>query len=403
MSQEAEQNTDKPTDDTIMSMSDDDIGNLDLSFLDEEAPENEIVELEEDSSDTNTNEVLSEQEDSEESEEPSDPEGLHESEEDDDDELEDDDSQEDDEEASEDEVEDDPEESSEEAKEEEKEEDSEDTDYKAKYEEVFKPFKANGKTMQVDSVDEVRQLMQMGANYNKKMAALKPSLKTLKLLERNEMLDDGKLSYLIDLSNKNPEAIKKLVKESGIDPMDIDVDAESEYQPQTYTVDDREIALDEVLDDIQDTPTYSNTINLFSNKWDGQSKRVVAENPELLKVINDHMGSGIYDRIADEVDKQRTFGRLSGLSDIEAYRTVGDELDAKGAFNDLVAQPDQQKAPQQKTVVKTPKKQDSKLARKKRAASSTRKAPAKRKSADDYNPLSISDEEFERMVNEKLM
>ena len=34
---------------------------------------------------------------------------------------------------------------------------------------LFSPFKANGREMQVSSVEDIRTLMQMGANYNKKM------------------------------------------------------------------------------------------------------------------------------------------------------------------------------------------------------------------------------------------
>ena len=62
-------------------------------------------------------------------------------------------------------------------------------DYKAEYERLTQSFKANGKEIAVANVDEAISLMQMGANYNKKMAALKPNLKLLKLLENNKLLD----------------------------------------------------------------------------------------------------------------------------------------------------------------------------------------------------------------------
>lgn len=42
-------------------------------------------------------------------------------------------------------------------------------DYKAGYEQIMALTKANGKTMQVKSVEEAIQLMQMGANYTRKM------------------------------------------------------------------------------------------------------------------------------------------------------------------------------------------------------------------------------------------
>src|SRR5690606_38757650 len=95
-------------------------------------------------------------------------------------------------------------------------------DHKAIVDKLFAPFKANGKEMVVDNVDDAVALMQMGANYNKKMAALKPNLKLLKLLENNNLLSEEKIGFLIDLDKKNPAAIGKLLKDSGIDPLDVD-------------------------------------------------------------------------------------------------------------------------------------------------------------------------------------
>lgn len=276
-------------------------------------------------------------------------------------------------------------------------------DYKAVYDKIFAPFKANGKEIKIDSVDDAVQLMQMGANYNKKMAALKPNLKTLKLLENNKLLEPEKLSYLIDLDQKNPEAIKKLIKDSGIDPLDIDTEKESEYTPKTHTVDDREIELDSVLDEIQETPTYSRVVRTVNNEWDADSKQTVYSEPQLLKVINDHMASGVYDRISTELEKERTLGRLNGVSFIEAYKQVGDTLNAKGAFNDLFGEQATEKpAPKEKIVTGKQQAQDPKRKSKKRAAGSPRKAPAP-KAEMDFNPLSMSDTDFAKMINEDLM
>ena len=238
----------------------------------------------------------------------------------------------------------------------------------------------------------------MGANYNKKMAALKPNLKLLKLLENNKLLDEAKLSYLIDLDKKNPEAITKLLKDSGIDPLDVDLEKDSEYKPNTYTVHDKELELDEVLANLQDTPTYGQTLDIVGNKWDGPSKQIVADNPQLLTLINDHVARGIYAVISKEVERERLFGRLNNVTDLEAYKIVGDNLEANGAFDHL--------NPVQKQVVKvaplTKKAPDPKLVSKKRAASSTQKT-APSKLPDDFNPLGMSDEEFGKLVVPKFL
>ncbi len=278
-------------------------------------------------------------------------------------------------------------------------------DFKAEYERLLAPFKANGRDIKVNSVDEAVTLMQMGANYNKKMAALKPNLKLMKLLERADLLSEEKISFLIDLNRKDAAAINKLVKDSGIDPMDLSAEKASAYKQSTYTVDDREIELDTVLDDIQGTPSYNRTLEIVSTKWDAASKGVIAGNPQLLRVINDHVSSGIYDRITKEIDNERMFGRLVGVSDIEAYRQVGDALHARGEFNSLAqgSSQTQTKPAAEKVVVQPKPKQvdDDKLKDKKRAASSTKSVVAD--SNSDFNPLAMSDEEFAKHVNKQFL
>lgn len=276
-------------------------------------------------------------------------------------------------------------------------------DYKAEYERLTAPFKANGREVQVGSVDDAINLMQMGANYNKKMAALKPNLKLMKLLENNGLLSEEKISFMIDLGKKDPGAINKLVKESGIDPMDLDAEKASAYKQTAYAVDEREIELDTVLDDIKDSTTYTRTLDVVSNKWDVASKQAISQAPQLLKVIDDHMASGIYDLISTEIERERVFGRLKGLSDIEAYRQVGDAIQARGGFNHLfkkdTVQPNQPATPV--IVQPKPKVDEAELNNRRRAASSTKPA-APTTTPKEYNPLSMSDEEFAKLAEPKF-
>ena len=265
-------------------------------------------------------------------------------------------------------------------------------DYKAEYERLTQPFKANGKEIKVNSVEDAVELMQMGANYSKKMAALKPHLKLIKMLDKHGLMDESKLSYLIDLNGKNPEAIAKLVKDSGLDPMEMDENKADDYKPTSYKVDDREIELDNVLESIKDSSTYQRTISVVSNDWDKASKEVIANTPQILSVLNAHMESGIYDIIQGELENERTFGRLQGLSDIEAYRYVGDRIQANGGFSHLAK--GQQNQPKQNVVSAKPMQvQDDRLKDKKRAAAPSKPAVTTQV-AKDFNPLALSDEEF---------
>ena len=268
-------------------------------------------------------------------------------------------------------------------------------DYKAELERVLSPIKANGREIQVSSVDDAIQLMQMGANYHKKMAALKPNLAVLKMLEQHGLLDQEKLSYLIDLDKKNPEAVKKLVKDSGIDPLDIDTDKAGNYKPSNYSVDEKAVELDAVLDELKGSQHYAPLLQTVGKDWDSQSRQVIADTPDLLRTLHSHMSSGIFAKIASAVENERAFGRLSGMSDLEAYRAVGDKLNAQGAFNSVSA--NTATAPAKVVPVKaasTPN--TNSAAKQKKLAASTSRASAPVQQAP-FNPLSMSDDELMKL------
>lgn len=262
--------------------------------------------------------------------------------------------------------------------------------FEEEFNKLITPFKANGKEMKVNSVEEARTLMMMGANYNKKMAGLKPSLRVLKTLENNGLLDEDKLNFLIDLDKKDPSAINKLLKESGINPLDLDTEEAATYKPKAYNASDREVELDAVLDEIRDTEAFKDTIDIVSNKWDVASRRVLVENPTIIKAINDHVSAGIYEQITTRVERERMLGKLNGVSDIAAYKQVGDAMQAAGEFNSKESKP-----AVSTTVQATPQKSSN--IDKKKAAGSTVKVGKTTKSNQEFNPLALSDEEFAKL------
>jgi hypothetical protein len=278
-------------------------------------------------------------------------------------------------------------------------------EHKNFFEQVTSKFRANGKDMQVTSADDVVRLMQQGANYNKKMQGMKPALKTLKILDKNGITQD-KLGFLIDLNAKKPEAIAKLLADSDIDPLHFDLDQGSKYKASTHEVDDREINLDHVVEEIKDSPHYDKTVNLVTKEWDNASKQAVADQPDLLKLIDGHMASGVYELISTGVANEQMLGRLTGMSDIEAYSKVGDTIAAAGGFDHLFPAKDS-KAPKQDADDdgKTDKKvAESKRRDKRRAASpSKRAAPESKKAKDDFNPLALSDEDFEKQFDSEFV
>ena len=266
-----------------------------------------------------------------------------------------------------------------------------DFDYESAYKKVTEPFKANGTEMQVTDPQDIVSLMQMGANYQKKMAQLKPNLKMIKMLENNDLLDESKLSNLIDLSKKDPKAVAKLIEESGIDPLDIDTNTKSTYEPTDYSVSDKEYNLDQVLDEIKDTPTFSRTIDVLTKEWDSNSKSTISDNPEIISIINSHMGNGVFDKVNGVLQQEKTLGKLAGVSDVEAYRQIAEHLHKEG----LLTQGNNKQTGSSKVSSETENTSQASAERnKKRKAVAPVKQTKSKTQTQEEDFLGLSDEEF---------
>lgn len=263
---------------------------------------------------------------------------------------------------------------------------SEEINYEEAYKQIFKPFKANGKDIQIKTAEEAIQLMQMGANYNKKMSGIKDQLPYLKMLEKNKLLDTDKLSYAIDLLNGDQRAIAKLVKEHDLDLFDIEED--EEYKPSDKSVSKQEIEFQEVIQDLKNSDNYDRVIETVTEVMDNPSKQFIVNNPQVMNVIEMHMAQGIYDTIWEEVERRNSTGTsLQGLNSLEAYKVVGDYLNEQGLLGG-----NQQ---EDKSVIK--QEQEEKTKRKKQATSKPKTNPKQNNNDNKINPLEMSDEEFAKL------
>jgi len=267
-------------------------------------------------------------------------------------------------------------------------------DYEGAYKRILSPFKASKSMMQVHNIDDAIKLMQMGADYSNKMKSIKPNLKIVNMLKNEGLLDENKLNNLIDLAKKDPKAITKLIKESGIDPLDIDTDEEDDYKPNNYSISDKEFGINEALDDIKDSPSFDKTLSVLSKEWDNESKKIVSDNPEIIKILNDHVYNGVYERVQTIMDSERALGRLN-MPDVTAYREIAEYLHSKGALVNEGHVDQQPLASVPKT--KANEADTAKLKQKRKAAASTKKTTSKKTSSEpDY--LKMTDEEFMKLA-----
>ena len=279
--------------------------------------------------------------------------------------------------------------------------------YEEEYKKLLAPFKANGSEMKVNNIEEAITLMQKGANYHHKMNSIKPIMRIAKMLENNSLLNESDVQFLIDLKKHDPDAIAKLISDAKIDPVTIDPDRKQQYKPGNDRVTDSELQFEEVMNDIKTSSAYSRTIQVISN-YDDASKLSLAENPNLIANLNYQIEIGLFDKINTEVTRRQILGSLpKNLSALDAYIQVGDELDKAGAFKefeDKVRQPNVNKQEEKPTGKKAPLKNvdNDELKAKKQAVAPNKGTTTKEKDLKDFNPLSMTDEEFEKQFGKIL-
>jgi len=272
-------------------------------------------------------------------------------------------------------------------------------DHKAFYERLLKnPIKANGKQIQLQSPEEAEQLIKMGLNYTKKMQAWQPRMRVVTMLENNNLLDEGKLAHLIDLSKGDPAAIQKLLVDSKFDPMTVDADKAASYKPGNHQVSDQEMRFNAAMDDLESSETGVQLITEVAKQWDEQSRQAVYQDPSILHVINEQKAIGLYARITGEMDRLKTLGHLQGVPFLQAYRAVGDMLNDRGLLKpEPQKQPEAQEPVETRVATPAPQVTNSDKAK---AASPTKATPAAPKVETNY--LDLPDDEFLKKMQGRL-
>ena len=260
-----------------------------------------------------------------------------------------------------------------------------DVDYEAVYKDIFKPFKANGKDITPRTVEDVVQLMQMGANYTKKMQLMAPLKKAAESLSRADIKEDD-LNFLIDVHKGDKEAIKKLLTKHNVDPMELDLDT-TNYVPKNNIVSDEDVEYSNILDDIRDS--LPKIQEIMTNTWDTKSKEALLKDPNLMRALHEEIAMGRFDNVQAQLEIEKTFGRYKGKSDVEAYIDLVTKLAAKEQSNH---QPDGTNKPTPKADVPT-----------KPIPDKTKAAPIRTKATNQGSTLtakdifSMSEEQFAKL------
>ena len=275
-------------------------------------------------------------------------------------------------------------------------------DYKAFYESVTKDFKAAGKIMPgVKDPDKFIKALQMATDYALKTAALKPVLKKAKMLED---VTDEEFSEMLDFRKRNPEVIKKALKEANLDPIDLDLE-NIQYTPQSKIMSDADYEFKETIEKLsqEDAVAFQRTQNIILNELDNTSKTTVLSNPHILSALQSEVASGRFEKIQAQALQLKAFGGYNNVPDIELYSFIANEMDKQalqkqGIQNNLTA--GEMNTPVTNTVqtkpsvsVVDPELED------KRARAGIQIKPTTNV-VKKYDPTKLSDEEFMKLLSE---
>jgi hypothetical protein len=271
----------------------------------------------------------------------------------------------------------------------------------------------------------------MAAGFSEKMKAFKKYRPFLNPLKEKGIIDNpDKFNLMLSALDGDKEAIKTLIKEHNIDPMELDVDNVN-YKPQNHVASELELALDDILDNAKQFGIDDKVQKVIANEWDDKSVVELLQDPQSQADLIEHMSSGIYDIVQERIMQKRIadpYGTFSSLPAIDQYRAAANELEAE--YLQWVQQQQAQQqaqvqpmpsAPQQPQVQGQNQQQVEQYAQaqaqnqqqkrneeerrkvdeeRKRAASVSRKKPRSRpKQKQEFDPMALSDDEFEDLLN----
>ena len=239
-------------------------------------------------------------------------------------------------------------------------------------------------------------------DYTKKMQKIKPYRQMIDAIEQAQLSKDD-LNLAIDVLKGDKDAIGALLKRTGIDALDLDVE-DSNYVPKDYGRDETTLALNDVIEEISADQEYQRTQSILGREWDDKSWDEMTKDPSMIRALHIDVKTGMYDKVQPIAAKLKVYdgGRKR---DLDYYKEAAGIYFAQQSEAEKQAQLEAQ----QQAELEAKQKREAELARvqaekakretaKKKAVKRKKAAPSKvgAKAAGVTDYLDDSDEEFEK-------
>lgn len=254
--------------------------------------------------------------------------------------------------------------------------------------EKLQPLKAGGKEYPIESIDELYKLASAGVGAQQKFQAIAGYRKSIMAAEKANVDLMEAVNFMANYKDNPKDTILALMKQSNIDPLDIDLDVEG-TAPKDYSVSDFEVSYDDVIKEIGDSPKFKDVQDVLLSKWDKASRDVFLDNPSMIKNLHDEMSpipgqdKSMWDLVSPIAEKMKMMGDTR--SDYEIYMDARQKkLEEFERFSKT-----------QEEVKTSPKKSKEHIKAKKKAASPSRGKSTNNKTLDF---ASMSDEELDAFI-----
>jgi len=314
---------------------------------------------------------------------------------------------------------------------------------KEKFEDFFNQttgeFVAGGKTMRAPSdPKKIVQALQKAVGFDDKMKAFKKYRPFTSTLEEKGFLDNPeKFNLMVNAMEGDKEAIKKLILNAEIDPVELDME-NIDYKSKSVLPTDMEMAYGDVIDSATQHGVKEQVEKVISADWDDESVIELLEDPKNSADLVKHLSTGVYDMVQERIAQKRMVdsdGTYGSMKAIEQYRSAAHELEleykqflqqqqAQGVqqpeatqeqlpdngygseeaqFSEEEIQAEIERIKQEKAYSQKVNKRNAEAdAGRKRAASVSKKKPRSQKKSNDFDPAKLSDDEFSAYLDSMI-
>jgi hypothetical protein len=267
-------------------------------------------------------------------------------------------------------------------------------------------IKADGTEFEF-TTEELKLMASKGINYTKKMQEMAKWKRPISILAENNLTEND-LNLMVDVLKGDKDAISTILKRTGVDALELDVEQAEKYQPKQYGKSDLVLDIEEVEARISRDPEYTITRHVVSNQWDEVSQIELAKNPEQIEELHVDIKNGTFDKVSPIMIKLKA---LDGAkkSDLEYYLEAGAQYYTKLRTEQAyAAQKAAAKAEKEKLVIeqaKTLKNKQNDISKKRdqrKAAATTVKSSGKPSITTMMDVDSMSDDEFSAMMDKLI-